>query len=803
MDQLLTDVRFGIRSLLKSPGLAIAALVTLALGIGATTAVYSILNHVILHPLPFKGEDRLVLLYEFEPGPNMYMTPGSDVVDRLRTTTHAFDAVEMIGDRYLQSRPPNPANVSMGVITSSLLATLGLAPALGRPFLPSDEAPGSAPVVMLGYGYWQREFGGRSDVMGRALTLNDTAYTIVGVAPRALEYLATDDVWAPLQVGPDGFSAGLGTMYDALARLRPGATVGQGRQELQRAYDDAVAGYAGQVKMRAEVRRPGAFLGDATKSGLAIIAGAVALVLLIACANVAGLLTVRGISREHELGVRATLGASRGRLVRQLLVEHALLGLLGGVLALPVAEAVLRALHSTQPGGRLSSLSLVVVDGTALRAAAVVTMAAVALFGVLPAFRATRERHHDALKARGTTSTRTRARFHYALVTGEVALAVVIVVAATLLVQSYRRLLDSDPGFKAAGLVGARVTLPASRYPADAGRAEVWRELVARVAALPGVEGATTAGYLPPDFGIVVGRRIDVTGADPSEGVRSTPYTMGQEGPSYFSVLEIPIVEGRGFTADDERGGNNIVINQAMAKSLWPGTSAVGNRLRTDPTSPWRTVVGVCGNIAEAGLLLGKSTNWFAYEPPSGDHVPRGRWLVVRVGNLANAQAIESQLTSLVHSVDENLIVTKVSSASALLAGSLAMPRFSMALVTAFGFLALLLAAVGLYGVLSYAVQQRTREIGIRIALGAERNGVVRLAVGRGIRATTIGFLLGLLGSVAAFRVMRSALYGMSPWDPGAFVVVVGLLGVVAIAAAWVPARRATRVDPMVALRYE
>jgi putative ABC transport system permease protein len=631
MNDLLLDLRFGLRSLLKSPGTTCAALVTLALGIGATTAVYGILNHVILHPLPFKGEDRLVLLLQSDPAVGMQMVPNAEVLERLRKAARNFDAVEPVGFRNLQASAPDPSILKTGFITPTLLTTLGLTPALGRGFLSSEATPGGPAAIMLGFGYWQRAFGGRTDVLGRPLTLNDTAYTIVGVAPRSLDLLigyATYDLWAPYQFGPSGFMNGRAVSNLGLARLRQGRTLEQGRQEFEAVYHDWTNGNTTLSRWRAEVIKPKGV--GSTRTGLLTLFGGVGLVLLIACANVAGLLLVRGAAREQEFAVRTTIGGTRSRLVRQLLAEYALLGALGGALALPVAEWVLQGVRAWHPG-HVAALDLVSLDVPTLLFALVVALFTTLLFGILPALRATDLNLSDALKGRSATAGASRGRAQYGLVTAEVALAVVVVVAAGLLIRSYQGLLRTDPGFKTAGLVGAFLNLPENRYPSGPSRADFWRQLVERVGTLPGVRAVTTAGYLPPDFGQMVGFHLEVTGHELSDAVSHTPFTLNDESARYFQVLGIPIVEGRTFTPQDERAEPQVVmLNQAMAKGLWPGASAVGQRLRYGTQDGWLTVVGVFGDIAERGLTGGKDRDWMMFEPARPAEGARWTWIVAR-----------------------------------------------------------------------------------------------------------------------------------------------------------------------------
>jgi predicted permease len=796
--ELGSDIQFAVRQMRRSPAFTALAVVTLALGIGATTAIFSVVNGLLLDPIPYPDGDRIVNLSRSNLQGNMYVTPTPKLVDAWRQGVHSLESIATFGwqDMTVAGRD-EPEEMRVGKMSANLLGVLGVRPVLGRPILSEDTKVGAPRVVVLGYGAWQRRFGGSRDVIGQPLTINGAPYTIIGVMPRDFTVPFMDggvrQLWLPLEDNPDAQGA------QALGKMRPGVT----REQVSRELTDVMAAFAVDhpeyKEWKALALRPQDYLGSGTRDTLLILLGAVAMVLLIACANVANLLLARAAMRDREFAIRAALGAGRWRIVRQLLTESTLLAIVGGALGLFVAYRGLGVIIALRPD-RLAELDDVRVSPTVLAVSLGLTMLTGVLFGLAPALFAAARDIGETLKnvTRSAAGHRGARRFRSVLVIGEVSLSVLLLVGAGLLVRTMVEMQRADVGFQPAGLTSARIQLPEARYPKRDQRHVVYDEVIQRVRAMPGVSEVTWAVGVPPRTGMTFGE-LEIEGKPFKQNERVSAIWSQYTTPEYFRLMRQPLVAGRTFGPDSS--GREVVINEAMARRYWPGESAVGRHLRLGPKDEWSTVVGVAGNVRvpSTGRRTGGSMDFQMYFPFATDF--ESATLIIRTS--AASTDLAKRLTREAIAVDAGIRVRDVSSVDSQLANELAGPRFNMSLLVVFAGLALVLATVGLYGVIAYSVSQRTREMGIRLALGAGRPAVLRLVMSQGARLTIIGVVAGLLAATALTRLMVSMLYGVSALDPVTFVLVGVVLALVALLASYFPARRATRVDPVVALRAE
>jgi len=808
LGQAALDLRFGARLLIRQPGFTAAAVVTLALGIGANTAIFSLVQAVLLRPLPYDAPDRLVHLYELDTttGETRGASWG-EYRDWRRLSRTLEELAGYNGGSVTLTGEGTPDRVTVAQVTGGFFRLLGVDALLGRTIGEGEDGPNAAPVVVLTHRAWQRRFGGDPTVLGRRLTLNGRDTTIVGVLPSSFEFSlrGTAELYLPLAVSEAQVERRYWHWLDLIGRLGPGVTLEQARADLD-ALGRAAAPDIGEWHAAAtETARP---LRDEMVQGvrpaLLVLAGAVGVVLLVTCANVAGLLVARSAARRRELGIRAAIGAGRSRLARQLLTEGLLLSAIGGAAGLVAGHWGLQALVAAMPERQrlaVPFLREVSLDQTMLAAAAGLTLVAGLLVGLAPSWRAMRGNLHDALKDGGRGASAGRGRTRPALVAAEVALAVVLVAGAGLLGRSLVGLLHVSPGFETSGLLTFRVSAPGTRY----GTAETVQafhdRLLERLRALPGAVGAATIDQLP-----LTGRGN--TGVFSIEGRPTAPSDLAPEvniravSAGYFDTMGIPLVGGRALTERDAAGAPNVVlVNQTLAARFFPD-GALGERIVFsffDGQPPWE-IVGVVGD--ERFAALDEPVTPVVYFPYRQD--PGGAFSVVVRSAVAPASLVAAARRELA-AIDPEVPLYAAMSMDAIVAGSepVFLRRFVLQLVGAFAALAVLLAAVGLYGVLAQAVVERTREIGVRIALGAARRDVVWLIVRRGMAPALTGLGVGLAAAAAASRLLGALLYGVRPGDPLTLGAVTALVATVALAACWLPARRATRVDPIEALRSE
>jgi len=796
MHTFLQDLRFGARMLLRKPGFTLVAVITLALGIGANTAIFTVVNAVLLRPLSYQEPERLVSFRWNESVP--------DVAD-IKAWNQSFAE---IGGNTVQpldyTGGGEPMQWQARPVTGGFFRMLGAQPLLGRVITEEDDKRGGPFIVVLSHALWQRQFGGDPGVIGKAVTLSGNSYTVVGVMPASFRTPRSEtDVWTPVHVAYPEAVAYRGVHFlQAYARLKPGVTVAQAQSEMSAIDKRLAEAFPAENKRRQTRLIPlhERIVGE-IKPALLVLFGAVGLVLLIACANFANLLLARAAAREQELVVRVAMGAGRWRLTRQLLTESVLIAALGGAAGVVFAIWGVELLVALKPDS-LPLLETISVDGRVLLFTLGVSVLTGVLFGLAPVWQATRINVSDALKEGGRGAAgAAKHRLRSALVVAEMALALLLLAGAGLLIKSFWQLRNVNPGFNPDNLLTMRIELPEARYREVPAQTQYRRALLDEVNSLPGAQAALVSElpmsgeWLTHDF-MVEGQQLSV-GEEPDVMTRSI------EG-DYFRVMQIPLLAGRYFAPQDNENAPLVgVINESLARRFFKEQNPLGKRVRwaRDSEPNWITVVGVVGDIKHNGL--DEPEEPALYTPYSQSARPWKRWMNLVVHGRSEPAALAQEVKSRLWRVDARIPVTKVRSMEEVMGASVEARRFNMLLLGVLAAVAMSLAAVGIYGVMSYAVTQRTHEIGVRIALGAKPRDVIKMVVGRGMRLILIGATAGLALSVALTRLISTLLFGVSATDPLTFACVSLLLSGVALLACYVPARRAAKVDPIVALRCE
>ncbi|HEX9945014.1 MAG TPA: ABC transporter permease [Thermoanaerobaculia bacterium] len=823
MSSLFSPLRSLAREFRRRPGFLLVAVFTLGVGIGANAAIFSVVNAVLIRPLPYPEPERLVMVWHTAPGLKMDQFEHSDasyVLYRKNNRVLADLGILWEGSVTMTGGEA-PERVGAAGVTGSVFSLLRVPPALGRPIQEADERPQAEKVAVLSHELWRRRFGGDPRAVGRTLKIDGVATRVVGVMPAGFRFPSAEtELWLPMTIDPARLEAG-NFNYQAVGRLRPGVTPERAARELSALVWRIPEVYPESRISRGMIESAGLAilvhpLRDDVVGSLArilwVLLGSVGCILLIACANVANLFLVRAEARQREVAVRTALGATRGEVARLFLGESLALSLVGGVLGLALAAAGVRLLVSLRPEG-IPRLEEIGVDGTVLAFTLLLALLAGLLTGGLAALRYGRPELVPALKegGRGGTAGRARHLARNVLVVIQVALALVLLVTSGLMVKSFWRLRNVDPGFDPRGVLTLRLNLPEAEYRDVFATARFVRQLLERVRAAPGVASAGTITSLP------------LSGSNSNSGYSFEDFPLAPDqvppilgtrfvSPGYFDAMGIPLIEGRVFDRiDPARRSNEVVVSQALAERFWPGKSALGKRLTQGlpgEERQWCTIVGVVGSVRDIGLEEKpyESVYFPVLRPAPGpdersEWVPRSFSLVVK--GRVDPAALVAPVRQAIWSIDPNLPLAQVRPLQEVVARSMARTSFTMLLLVIAAAVALLLGAVGIYGVISYVVSQRTQEIGVRMALGAGRRDISRMVLREGLGITLLGIAIGLAGAIALTRLMLALLFDVSPTDPATFAAVPVLLAAVALLASWMPARRAAAVEPLEAIRYE
>lgn len=814
MESLLKDIRYSLRTLSKKPGFAFVVILTLALGIGANTAIFTVVNAALLRPLPYAQPDRLVHLFETTPQKNYSQREASYPDFQDWSQGEAFDGVAAYrggGGLMLKlpGRVEGSERIDVGIVSANFFSVLGVAPQLGRAFQDGEDRPGAGRVVLLSHNFWQQHFNGDANAVGQSLMLSDNNYTIIGVLPPSFQFAprGAAGVWTPLQPPPDRITRRFMHWINMIARLKPGVTVEQAQagmqiiaQRIAREHNESHAG-TGIVLVPLHQQ----FVGN-IKPLLLLLLAAVGFVMLIACSNVANLMLVRAAARQKEVAIRTALGASTWRLIRQWLTESLLLALIGGVVGVVLAQWGVEALIAAIPNALLNTMPYLqglTIDRSALAFTAMLSLLVSVLFGLASASQMTKPDLQSALKEGGkTSSTATRHGLRNALVVAEIALALVLLIGAGLMMKSLLRLTDVDPGFNPQNLLTLTYSLPAQNYGTNEKLYIAHQQLLSRLSAVPGVKGVATIGTLPLMGG-------NTTRFYPADQPKPTPgndieANLRDVSANYFNVMEVPLIAGRTFSElDTIKSQPVVIINQSLARQVFPNKDAVGQSLIfTGDNGGPSLIVGVVKDEKITGLdARNTSVVYYPYLQDTGPSTASS--VIIRTGR--DPMSMSDTLRRECLTVEPGASIFFVRTMEFIAASSPATftRRYPALLIGVFAVVALLLAAIGIYGVISYVVSQQTHEMGVRLALGARKFDILGLVLKKGMHLAMIGVAVGLAISFALTRLMESLLFGVSATDPLTFAGIAAILIVVALLACYVPARRAAKVDPMIALRYE
>jgi len=828
MNSLLQDIRYGLRLLAKSPGFTAIAIATLALGIGANTAIFSVVNAVLLRPLPFAHSERLVSIFTQLPNFAEDLPINAPNYEAFVERQRSFETMAIYSNEYydVSGLEGDPERVEGARASATLFPLLGVERALGRTFTQDEDQPAHN-VVILSSGLWKRRYGADPNILGRSISLDRVPYTVIGVMPADFQFPMKGsrreaigwnsdpaELWVPMAFTPYEMQNWGGNFnHSVLARLKPGVTLAQAQSDADSTFAEVKKLYPPDItslqntRVKAVIVPFRQVVTGEVRTPLLVLLVAVGVVLLIACANVANLLLARATGRQREVAVRAALGAGRWRLVRQMLSESLLLGLVSGAGALAIGYWGIGVLLSLAPE-KLPRMQEIQMDGRVLAFAFLLSIATAVLFGIIPALEASNVDPHESLKegGRGMGPSRGRRRLQNALIVSQTALAVILLISAGLLVRSFARLLQTDSGFRQEHVLTMTVPLPLRAYSHANDIRNFFEELQRRTSSLPGASAVGFSTDLPlnvqeRDSAKIEGR--EESGGNLPDVAQS--WVMGD----YFGAMGITLKRGRTFRPDERVGKPGVVIvSETAARVYWPNQDPIGKRIKTFPDQ-WYTVIGVAADVKDTAMqnpagphtyipYLQVTDEWL--ERPTFGEI---RTLFLAIRTPGDPSAIASAARGVVASLDPQLAVADVKTMESNVRESLAPQRFDLLLLGVFAGLAVFLAAVGVYGVLSYSVTQRTQEIGIRMALGARRGTVLATTIAEGMKLTVAGAAIGLAGAFVATRLMASLLYGVTAHDPLTYIGVVAMMCLVSLAACYVPARRATNIDPMVALRYE
>jgi len=806
MESLIQDVRYGFRMLAKSPGFTAIAVITLALGIGTNTAMFSVINSVLLRSLPFRDSSRVMVVWKTmsNGAPNAFSTPAFLEIRQqgdLMAHLGAFSNVS-----FNLAGKDLPERIAGGKVNFDLFPVLGVQPILGRTFVPEEDHPGAGRVVILSHALWETRFGSAHPILGSAVTLDGAPYTVVGVMPAGFHVLSNKELfWVPLELEAANAQASARNVHwlFAFTRLASGTSQIQAQTVLDavasrlKAQDTTADGGFGVT-----LQPVGDFVNGDAKPALLLLMGSVGFVLLIACSNVANLLLARGTMRRREISIRTALGAARMRVIRQLLTESVLLSLVGGVLGLSLAWVAVKALVAVHPSS-IPSVNAITIDATVLAYTALLCGVVGILFGVAPAWEGSRVNVSEALKEGARGSSGGFGKHRVILVVTETALASILLIGAGLSLKSLWRAESVDPGFNPAGELTFRIAAP-SQFKGEQ-IPLFYQQVLEHVRVLPGVQSAILARNLPMS-GTDPSMPIAIEGTPPPPSQIPVVTRFRAIGPDYFSGLQTSLLGGREFTEHDTAAAPKVaIVSESLAKLYWPKENALGKRLKPELTGgEWCTVVGVAADVRHwAADVDVEPTAYYPYTQVPEAFLPLLEGSMTIAVRSRNAGGLLSSIRAAVADVDKTVPVYDVKSMEEMVADSGSLRRFDMWLIGAFAALALTLAGLGIYGVMAYSVSQRTREIGIRIALGAQGWNVLRLIMEQGAKLALAGVVVGLVGAVALTRVMASLLFGVSPTDLSTFSLVPLIVLVLILVGCYVPARRATKLDPVVALREE
>ena len=823
MASFLQDLRYALRLLLKAPGFTVVAVLTLALGIGANTAIFSLIYAVLLRPLPYEKPGQLVRLYETEAAPGNYPFTGPDFLD-WKSQNHTFQDMTIFKWTHAMnlSGGGEPLHVLGTPTEANFFSLLGARPLLGRTWAPDEDEPGRDHVVILSYGLWQGHFGGDPKILSAAIELNGEKYNVVGVMPAGFHYPSRAQLWIPIDMDSKSLGHRGSHSFIALGRLKPGVTLQQAQADtsviaarLEKQYPDS------NYKVGASLVGLHEDIVGESRDSLILMLGAVVLVLLIACANIANLLLSRAIVRQREMAIRGALGAGRARLIRQVLTESVLLAGAGAVAGLLLASTAMKIIAS------LKNFSLPVANVIEINLSVLAFTVAVAiitgiLFGIVPALQASRVAFYEDLKSGATALSPSRKRRGASdvLVVAEVGLSLLLLVSASLLLKDFLRLRSAEIGVRLRGVWTAQLSLPDASYPENQQQFGFSQALLDKLQAIPGVHSAALTNVLPLEGGS--NGYVTLRGR-PFQAMSGPLVETHDISPAYFNVMSIPLLQGRTFTRQDANANlalwqrlselekahseltpqqkdaiaTSVIVNHAMVAYFWPNENPLGQMFSYgDKNGPWLKVVGVVGDVKQWNIT-------HAPVPECYFPLVASQFLIVTLHTSSPSLSVTSQVRQAVAQIDATLPLYSVRTMDDVVAQSTSGQQFLALLLSLFSGLALLLAAIGIYGVLSYLVTQRTREIGIRMSLGASRGSVLALVLRRGMRLAAIGFALGLIGSFLAGRLLASQLHEVRPSDPATILLTAVTLGAVAFLACFLPARRAAKVDPLVALHYE
>jgi len=818
METLFQDLRYGVRMLMKSPGFTFVAVLVLALGIGANSAIFSVVNAVLLKSLPYDHPERLALVWETNPkvqiGSDLLPVSAGNFTD-WRNQNDSFESMSLVsGANYNLTGTDKPEQLSGAQVSASFFKLLGVEPAAGRTFTEEEDQPDRNRVVVISHSLWQSRWAGDPDVIGKTLMLDGNTYTIIAVMPKGFNYpKATDlpayfqlppqtELWTPIALTSRQINSRGNHNYGVLARLKPEVSIERAQSEMisiaqniEQQYPQ-LAGWGVKVVSLEEQS-----VGD-IRLILLVLLGAVGFVLLIACANVANLLLARAASRQKEIAIRTALGASRLQILRQLLTESTLLALVGGGFGILIAVWGIDALLALSPGN-LPRMDEVKVDGAVVGFTFAVSLLTGMIFGLAPAVQVSKANLNEFLKegARGSTGGSRANRVRSMLVISEVALSLVLLIGAGLMIRSFMQLMNVSPGFNPQNVLTMQIFLPQTKYSRGTDQAAFFKQVISRVEALPGVESVGAITHLPLS-GMEESGNFSIESRPSQSFDVGTTADMRAISTNYFRSMGIPILRGRDFSeTDGEQSVPVAIISESMAARFFPGEDPLGQRIKRGSSTaefPWSTIVGIAADVKHSALEKQSRPHLYFSYPQS----PFG-YMALVVRTSASPESLSVAAQNAVWAVDKDQPVVNVKTMEQYLSTAVAARRFNMTLLAAFAVVAMVLATVGIYGVISYTVTQRTHEIGIRMALGAAQRDVLKLVFGQAITLAVIGVVIGVVASFALTRIMSSLLFGVTATDPITFVAIPLILAGVALGACFVPARRAMKVDPMIALRYE